>query len=376
MAETGEETYYIVGESRTNVDNAITKVYGSFFIAFEVIPSTGEIIQTDCSRTLELTNDFIRKLFLHKHLETDAKVIEEAIRRRYHGSSWKALIVAYRDALKHYQRAMAAEAEEEGKKVTTEKNEEMTSEEVLTCAINIGEQLLVSGAEISRVEDTIRRICNAYGIRQSHIFSIASCIIVTLETKERKWITQTRRILSYGTDMWKLDRLNDLSRRICATQPSFAVIDQEYEKILKGPTYSPAVQCGIYAMTAGAFAIFFGGNLWDGFASLFVGALIRVTLYALSAIKLKAIFSNILCSLISGMACILVCYLGIGQHVEMIMIGNIMLLIPGVLMTNSFRDFISGDMISGLLHFSEAMITAVCVAAGFILSKILLGGML
>ena len=159
--------------------------------------------------------------------------------------------------------------------MTTEKNEEMTSEEVLTCAINIGEQLLVSGAEISRVEDTIRRICNAYGIRQSHIFSIASCIIVTLETKERKWITQTRRILSYGTDMWKLDRLNDLSRRICATQPSFAVIDQEYEKILKGPTYSPAVQCGIYAMTAGAFAIFFGGNLWDGFASLFVGALIR-----------------------------------------------------------------------------------------------------
>ena len=115
-AETGEETYYIVGESRTNVDNAITKVYGSFFIAFEVIPSTGEIIQTDCSRTLELTNDFIRKLFLHKHLETDAKVIEEAIQRRYHGSSWKALIVAYRDALKHYQRAMAAEAEEKGKK--------------------------------------------------------------------------------------------------------------------------------------------------------------------------------------------------------------------------------------------------------------------
>ena len=80
---------------------------------------------------------------------------------------------------------------------------------------------------------------------------------MTLETKEWKWITQTRRILSYGTDMWKLDRLNDLSRRICATQPSFAVIDQAYDKILKVPTYSPAVQCVIYAMTAGAFDIFF-----------------------------------------------------------------------------------------------------------------------
>ena len=99
--------------------------------------------------------------------------------------------------------------------------DQLTGEEVLTCAINIGEQLLMSGAEISRVEDTIRRICAAYGIRQSHIFSIASCIIVTLETKDHKWITQTRRILSYGTDMWKLDRLNNLSRLICSTKPVF-----------------------------------------------------------------------------------------------------------------------------------------------------------
>lgn len=198
------------------------------------------------------------------------------------------------------------------------------------------------------------------GSGRAIFFSIASCIIVTLETKERKWITQTRRILSYGTDMWKLDRLNDLSRRICATQPSFAVIDQEYEKILKGPTYSPAVQCGIYAMTAGAFAIFFGGNLWDGFASLFVGALIRVTLYALSAIKLKAIFSNILCSLISGMACILVCYLGIGQHVEMIMIGEYHAPDPGSPDDRTHSgDFISRGHDQRTSAFSEAMITAV-----------------
>ena len=48
----------------------------------------------------------------------------------------------------------------------------------------------------------------------------------------------------------------------------------------------------------------------------------------------------------------------------------------GVLLTNSFRDFISGDMISGLLHFSEAIITAVCVAGGFIIAIILTGGSL
>lgn len=252
----------------------------------------------------------------------------------------------------------------------------MTNEEILTSAINIGEQLLISGAEISRVEDTIKRICSAYGVKESHIFSIASCIIVTLETSDGQWITQTRRILSYGTDMYRLDRLNNLSRKICATLPSCKEVNAEYEEIVQGPVYSPALQCAVCAMIAAAFTVFFGGTLQDGFAALFVGVILKLTLYGLQAMKMKAIFSNIICSLISGLACIFVCFAGLGQHVEMIMIGNIMLLIPGVLLTNSFRDFISGDMITGLLHFSEAMITAICVAVGFILAKILLGGII
>ena len=41
------ETYYIVGESRTNLDNAITKVYGGFYIAFEVVPEPGENVRTE-----------------------------------------------------------------------------------------------------------------------------------------------------------------------------------------------------------------------------------------------------------------------------------------------------------------------------------------
>ena len=252
----------------------------------------------------------------------------------------------------------------------------ITNEEILTCAISIGEQLLISGAEISRVEDTIRRICTAYGMKKSHIFSIASSIIVTLETEDGQWITQTRRIHAYGTNMWRMDRLNNLSRKICATKPTYQEIHEELEPLKEGPAYSLKGQCATYAMIAAAFTVFFGGNFRDGFAALFVGAIMRLQLHAFSSMNMKSIFSNVICSLLSGIACILMCYIGVGQNVEMIMIGNIMLLIPGVLMTNSFRDFISGDMITGLLHFTEAMIIAICVAVGFIFSKILLGGIL
>ncbi|WP_125142987.1 threonine/serine ThrE exporter family protein [Clostridium transplantifaecale] len=252
----------------------------------------------------------------------------------------------------------------------------MTNEQILTCAINIGEQLLVNGAEISRVEDTISRICRAYGVRQSHIFSIASCIIVSLETADGEWITQTRRILNYGTNMYKLDRLNNLSRKICASRPAWDMVEEEFEAIVQSREYSPAVQVAVCAMVAAAFTVFFGGTLRDGLAAAFVGVLLKMTLFGLQAMKMKQIFSNIICSILSGLGCIFVCFVGLGRNLDAIMIGNIMLLIPGVLLTNSFRDFISGDMISGLLHFSEAIITAICVAGGFIIAIILTGGSL
>lgn len=252
----------------------------------------------------------------------------------------------------------------------------MTNEQILTCAINIGEQLLVNGAEISRVEDTISRICRAYGVRQSHIFSIASCIIVSLETADGEWITQTRRILNYGTNMYKLDRLNNLSRKICAGRPAWDTMEEEFEEIVQSRGYPPAVQVAVCAMVAAAFTVFFGGTLRDGLAAAFVGVLLKMTLSGLQAMKMKQIFSNIICSIISGLGCIFVCLVGLGRNLDAIMIGNIMLLIPGVLLTNSFRDFISGDMISGLLHFSEAIITAICVAGGFIIAIILTGGSL
>ena len=68
--------------------------------------------------------------------------------------------------------------------------------------------------------------------------------------------------------------------------------------------------------------------------------------------------------------------LGLGHDPNEIIIGNIMLLIPGIALTNSLRDMISGDIISGLLRFLDAILVAVAIAAGYILAARLLGGAL
>ncbi|MEG2144944.1 MAG: threonine/serine exporter family protein, partial [Oscillospiraceae bacterium] len=45
-------------------------------------------------------------------------------------------------------------------------------EEYVSVALDIGEKMLISGAEISRVEDTIERICVAYGSVNTHVFTV------------------------------------------------------------------------------------------------------------------------------------------------------------------------------------------------------------
>lgn len=71
---------------------------------------------------------------------------------------------------------------------------------VVECALDMGEAMLRTGAEILRVEDTIMRICTAYGGGIVDVFTILSLIILSWTTEEGKTYTQTRRIDSYASD--------------------------------------------------------------------------------------------------------------------------------------------------------------------------------
>ena len=76
----------------------------------------------------------------------------------------------------------------------------------LSMIMEMGEILLTSGAEVSRVEDTISRLCRAYGFARADVFTITSSIVVTASTPEGEAYTQTRRIRERGTDLGKLKR--------------------------------------------------------------------------------------------------------------------------------------------------------------------------
>lgn len=129
---------------------------------------------------------------------------------------------------------------------------------VMECALDMGETMLRCGAEILRVEDTVTRICTAYGGGIVDVFTILSLIILSWKTDDGRNYTLTRRINPYPTDLKKLEELNALSRYICEKKPSCAEIERHIRTIMapeKRRIYKSKLSG--YVLLASAFAIFF-----------------------------------------------------------------------------------------------------------------------
>lgn len=100
--DASSSSYFVIGESRTNADNAITSIYGSFYLAFEVDALTETVLKFNCTHTLDLTEQFLRRMFVGKNFLAIDTWLEDELKRRYGGSSRRAVLTSYRDALKRY----------------------------------------------------------------------------------------------------------------------------------------------------------------------------------------------------------------------------------------------------------------------------------
>ena len=170
----------------------------------------------------------------------------------------------------------------------------MDSQRLLECAMDVGEALLRSGAEIYRVEDSIGRILNAYGARRADVFAIPSVIIASLTMPGENQITQTRRILSSATDLNALTQVNDLCRRICAHRPEPEQIDAELKAILARKPYPWFVRWADYVFIALAFTVFFGGGWPEGLAAGAVGGLLFLAMEGLKKLCVGSVFPQLL----------------------------------------------------------------------------------
>lgn len=240
---------------------------------------------------------------------------------------------------------------------------------LLEAVTDVGEGILISGGEIFRVEDSIRRMFYAYGIKRADVFTITSNITITIHTHDGKAFTNTRRISQTDLNLKRLDMLNSLSRYICKVKPEPEYIFKEYESIMRCGDYPHIIKNIAYAVVSFSFCRLDGGNIPECIISALLGTILIniVDVFKASGINsfIALIGSSYICG-ISGRFLASLFSLDQGK----IAVGNIMLLLPGLTVTNAIRDLITGDLMAGILHLCDGLLIAFCLALGFALARL------
>ena len=230
--------------------------------------------------------------------------------------------------------------------------------------LDVGERMLVAGAEVSRIEDMLQRLGHAYGILHTNVFVITSSISVTLELADGQLVTHTRRInIHTGNNLESRERIGRLIKQVCEGNLSMEQLWSELaelDKVKENPFEYPGSMLG-----AAGFTVFFGGNIKDAIVSAAFGIFICFFQKKLSVWCLNQVVFNLTISFLSGIGICLITQEIPGFAADKIMIGDIMLLIPGLTVTSAMRDMIVGDTISGLLRLIESIWWAGALACGF-----------
>ncbi len=246
--------------------------------------------------------------------------------------------------------------------------DEENANELVYQLLSIGQALYRYGAEISRIENTLCRVGKAYGAEHINVYAITSTIVITAYFGDEITVTQSRRITLRGSmDLARIEELNSLCRS-CAKDPiSISELKKRVDGIIKTKKSSVPVYIGEF-IAASAFTVFFGGEWYDGIASIAATAVIVLLQIFLQPLCNGYVYFNFIASFVTGAAVTGLSYIFPGIHPDMIVIGNIMLLIPGIAITNSLRLIISGDKVSGLETLTDSILQAAAIAAGFILA--------
>ena len=243
--------------------------------------------------------------------------------------------------------------------------------QMLSLFVDTGRLMLQSGAEIGRADTTIKLMGQAYGAVQMDILAITNFLVVTMIMPCGNEYTITRKINSMGTDFSRIEALNSLSRSYCANpfgadelRARLSFIAAIHKSKLKD--YAGTALVGLM------FSGFFGASLFDALVCSVLSLIVCYASIHLARYCSSNIFYNFLCALIAGFAaCIVNLFLPI--HVDKVMMGLIMILIPGRALTNSIKDIFLGDTLSGIMRLTEALFCGAAIAFGFIIPVFVMG---
>lgn len=249
----------------------------------------------------------------------------------------------------------------------------MNDLELLNSINEIGYLLLRHGAEIYRVEESLQRMCEGLGFHNVEVFAVPTYFTLSLTLHDGTPYHVSKRSRSNRIHLDHLYELNCLVRQISNHELELDDINQQIHNIKNQELNYQLILIG-YIVSAAMFCIFFGGGFTDMLISAGIGFVLYYFIYLMEKLRINAIVRTILSSMVLSTIAILSHKIGLISNQQAVITGTLMLLVPGIAITNSLRDIIGGDFISGLSRMIEAILIAASIAIGVGIMMMILRG--
>lgn len=241
----------------------------------------------------------------------------------------------------------------------------MNAEKIADIALTVGEILLTNGAENHRIEECITRICNSYQANVEILLTSNGLLLLVEDLNSNKF-TSIKKVKEKGVDLYRIELINSFSRSLEKKPISYEEAKKQLNDIKKAPIFSFNVRTFAACMTGFIYTLFFNGSILDGLVSIPVCLITYYIFEKISTLNLFQFLNYYLSGLLIGSLSLLSNLIFPVIDSNNVITGSIMILLPGVVLTNSIKDIIYGDYSSGTSKFFEAMLIITAVGCGVV----------
>ena len=242
-----------------------------------------------------------------------------------------------------------------------------------------GKIIMENGGETYRAEETITRMGAGFGLEEVESFAVPSGLFISCRGPDGNPVSSVKRVRRLDRNLTRVDETNQVSRAVFAGEMDCA---QALEK-LRAIESKPGSFSGLWALPAAflcacGFSALFGAGWVSIAAAGVVALLVQAMEMLLSRIRTRGLAASVLGGLMTTLLPGLLALLLPSLQTELVIAGAIMPLVPGLAMTNAVQDTMRGDMVSGVSHGTQAILTACLIAGGGLLAlavlRLLTGG--
>ena len=185
-------------------------------------------------------------------------------------------------------------------------------QEIMEIAMRAGHILLENGAEISRVEETIDRICRHYGIQSANSFVLSNGIFSTMGNQREEFFARVQHIPVSGAHLNRVAAVNQLSREIEEGKHTIADLERCLDDIENMPEREISSRSWRQQWKRRVLPVF-GGDLLTARRHFYRDAFYVYILYG--GYRLSRLVEHILGGALVTFLCMVFYHLGLGHNV-------------------------------------------------------------